>query len=111
AQAMQESGLKLPAVEALDASRGQLAQMGDQLPPPVRLMFSMAEKKAKTVPAPQGAGYWIVWLDDIQEGDAKGNTDLINQTRGGLAQMMGNEYVEQFAAAARKAVKVKRNEA
>ncbi|UUY01525.1 peptidyl-prolyl cis-trans isomerase [Sphingomonas sp. J315] len=34
AQAMQESGLKLPPVEALDASRGQLSQMGDQLPRP-----------------------------------------------------------------------------
>ncbi len=111
AQAMQESGLKLPPVEALDASRGQLSQMGDQLPPPVRLMFSMAEKKAKTIPAPQGGGYWIVWLDDIEEGNAKGNAALIGQTRGGLAQLIGNEYVEQFAAAARKAVKVKRNEA
>ncbi len=111
AQAMQESGLKLPAVEALDASRGQLAQMGDQLPPPVRLMFSMAEKKAKTIPAPQGGGYWIVQLDDIEEGNAKGNAALIGQTRGQLAQLIGDEYVEQFAAAARKAVKVKRNEA
>lgn len=111
AQAMQESGLNLPPLQPLDASRGQLSQMGDQLPPPVRLMFSMAEKKAKTVPAPQGGGYWIVWLDDIEEGNAKGNADLIAQTRGGLAQLIGNEYVEQFAAAARKAVKVKRNEA
>lgn len=111
AQAMQESGLKLPPVEALDASRGQISQMGDQLPPPVRLMFSMAEKKAKTIPAPQGGGYWIVWLDDIEEGNAKGNAALIGQTRGGLAQLVGNEYVEQFAAAARKAVKVQRNEA
>jgi peptidyl-prolyl cis-trans isomerase D len=111
AQAMKESGLNLPAIQPLDASRGQLAQMGDQLPPPVRLMFSMAEKKAKTIPAPEQGGYWIVQLDDIEEGNAKGNADLIGQTRGQLAQLIGNEHVEQFAAAARKAVKVKRNEA
>ncbi len=111
AQAMKESGLNLPAIQPLDASRGQLSQMGDQLPPPVRLMFSMAEKKAKTIPAPQGGGYWIVWLEDIEEGNAKGNADLIGQTRGELSRLIGNEYVEQFAAAARKAVKVKRNEA
>ncbi|WP_066660018.1 MULTISPECIES: peptidylprolyl isomerase [unclassified Sphingomonas] len=111
AQAMKESGLKLPAIQPLDASRGQLAQMGDQLPPPVRLMFSMAEKKAKAIPAPERGGYWIVQLDDIEEGNAKGNAALIGQTRGQLAQLIGNEYVEQFAAAARKAVKVKRNEA
>jgi peptidyl-prolyl cis-trans isomerase D len=111
AQAMKESGLNLPAIQPLDASRGQLAQMGDQLPPPVRLMFSMAEKKAKAIPAPERGGYWIVQLDDIEEGNAKGNAALIGQTRGQLGQLIGNEYVEQFAAAARKAVKVKRNEA
>ena len=111
AQAMKESGLNLPAIQPLDASRGQLSQMGDQLPPPVRLMFSMAEKKAKTIPAPEQGGYWIVQLDDIEEGNAKGNAALIGQTRGQLVQLIGDEYVEQFAAAARKAVKVKRNEA
>lgn len=111
AQAMKESGLNLPAIQPLDASRGQLAQMGDQLPPPVRLMFSMAEKKAKAIPAPERGGYWIVQLDDIEEGNAKGNAALIGQTRGQLAQLIGNEYAEQFAAAARKSVKVKRNEA
>lgn len=111
AQAMKESGLKLPAIRPLDASRGQLAQMGDQLPPPVRLMFSMAEKKAKAIPAPERGGYWIVQLDDIEEGNARGNAALIGQTRGSLGQLIGNEYAEQFAAAARKSVKVKRNEA
>lgn len=111
AQAMKESGLNLPAIQPLDASRGQLAQMGEQLPPPVRLMFSMAEKKAKAIPAPERGGFWIVQLDDVEEGNAKGNAALIGQTRGQLGQLIGNEYVEQFAAAARKAVKVKRNEA
>ncbi|WP_422057806.1 SurA N-terminal domain-containing protein [Sphingomonas sp.] len=111
AQAMKESSLNLPPIQPLDASRGQLAQMGDQLPPPVRLMFSMAEKKAKAIPAPERGGYWIVQLDDIEEGNAKGNAALIGQTRGQLGQLIGNEYAEQFAAAARKAVKVKRNEA
>ncbi len=111
AQAMSETGLKLPALQPLDASRGQIAQMGDQLPPPVRLMFSMAAKTAKTIPAPQGGGYWVIWLDAIQPGDAKGNNELIAQTRGQLGQILGNEYVEQFVAAARKSVKVERNEA
>ncbi|MFN4097313.1 MAG: SurA N-terminal domain-containing protein, partial [Sphingomonas sp.] len=96
ARAMKESGLNLPAIQPLDASRGQLSQMGDQLPPPVRLMFSMAEKKAKTIPAPEQGGYWIVQLDDIEEGNAKGNAALIGQTRGQLVQLIGDEYVEQF---------------
>ncbi len=111
AQALKETGLSLPAPQPLDASRGQVAQMGEQLPPPVRLMFSMAAKTAKTIPAPQGGGYWIIWLDAIQPGDAKGNTALIAQTRAGMSRLLGIEYVEQFVAAARKSVKVERDEA
>lgn len=111
ATALRETGLSLPPVQPLDATRAQLAQMGAQLPPPVRMIFSMAAKKAKMVPAPDGTGYWIVWLDAIQPGDAKGNAPLVAQVRSGLGQMIGDEYAAQFAAAARKAVNVKRNEA
>lgn len=111
ADAMKKSGLTLPALQPLDASRGQLAQMGQQLPPPVRLMFSMKAKTAKLTEAPNGGGYWLVWLGAIQPGDAKGNQPLITQTRSQLGQAIGPEYVEQFAAAVRKAVGVKRDEA
>lgn len=111
ADAMKKTGLALPPLQPLDAVRGQLAQQGMQIPPPVRLMFSMAAKKAKMTEAPNGGGYWVVWLDEIQPGDARGNQGLIAQTRGGLSQMIGSEYLEQFAAAARKSVGVKRDEA
>lgn len=111
AEALRKTGLRVPPAQPLEASRGQLAQMGQQLPAPVRLMFSMAEKKGKMTEAPNGGGFFIVWLDDIEEGDAKGNAELITQTRSQLGQLIGNEYVEQFAATIRKSVQIKRDEA
>ena len=111
AEAMKKTGLALPPLQPLDAVRGQISQQGAQTPPPVRLMFSMAAKKGKMTEAPNGGGYWVVWLDEIQPGNARGNQQLIAQTRNGLAQMIGSEYIEQFAAAARKSVGVKRDEA
>ncbi|ODP36237.1 hypothetical protein BFL28_06760 [Sphingomonas turrisvirgatae] len=111
ADALKKTGLALPPVQPLDARRGQLAQMGAQLPAPVRLMFSMAAKKATLTESPNGEGYWVVWLDEIKSGNAAGNAQLIAQTRGQLGQSLGAEYVEQFAAAVRRAVKVKRDEA
>lgn len=111
ADALKKTGLSLPPLQPLDASRGQLAQMGNQLPAPVRLMFSMAAKKAKLTESPNGEGYWVVWLDQIQSGNAAGNAPLIARTRGELGQLLGGEYVQQFAAAVRKSVKVKRDEA
>lgn len=111
ADAMKKTGLTLPALQPLDAVRGQLAQAGMQIPPPVRLMFSMAAKKAKMTEAPNGGGYWVVWLDEITPGDARNDKALIAQTRGGLTQVIGAEYLEQFVAAARKSIGVKRDEA
>jgi len=111
ADAMKKTGLTLPALQPLDAVRGQLAQAGMQIPPPVRLMFSMAAKKAKMTEAPNGGGYWVVWLDEITPGDARNDKSLIAQTRGGLTQVIGAEYLEQFVAAARKSIGVKRDEA
>ncbi|PKP91231.1 MAG: peptidylprolyl isomerase [Alphaproteobacteria bacterium HGW-Alphaproteobacteria-16] len=111
AEALRKTGLSVPPAQPLEASRGQLAQMGQQLPAPVRLMFSMAEKKGKMTEAPNGGGFFVVWLDDIEEGDAKGNAELITQTRSQLGELIGNEYVEQFAATIRNSVKIKRNDA
>lgn len=111
ADALKKTGLSLPPLQPLDASRGQIAQMGAQLPPPVRLMFSMAARTGKLTESPEGKGYWVVWLNEIQPGDAKGNQPLITQTRAQLGQSLGAEYVEQFAAAVRKTVGVKRDEA
>ena len=111
ADAMKKTGLALPALQPLDAARRQLAQSGMQIPPPVRLMFSMAAKKGKMTEAPNGGGYWVVWLDEIQPGDASKDNELIAQTRSGLTQVVGAEYLEQFVAAARKSVGVTRDEA
>ncbi|MCW4460601.1 SurA N-terminal domain-containing protein [Sphingomonas sp. BT-65] len=109
--AMKKTGLALPPLQPLDAVRGQLSQARMQIPPPVQLMFSIAAKKAKMTEAPNGGGYWVVWLDEIQPGNARGNQGLVAQTRSGLSQMIGSEYLEQFVAAARKSVNVKRDEA
>jgi len=111
AEAMKKTGLAVPEVKPLDAVRGQLAQAGLQIPPPVRLMFTIAAKKAKMTEEPNGGGYWVVWLDEIQPGDASGNKELLAQTRNGLTQVVGAEYLEQFVAAARKAIGVKRDDA
>jgi peptidyl-prolyl cis-trans isomerase D len=111
ADALKKTGLSLPALQPLDARRGQLAQMGAQIPAPVRLMFSMPARRAKLTEAPNGAGYWVVWLDEIKPGDATGNAGLIAQARGEFGQLLGAEYVEQFAIAVRKAVGIKRDEA
>ncbi len=111
AQAMRETGLTLPAAQPLDARRAQLAAAGQQVPPPLALMFSMAPKRAKLLEAPNRAGWFVVYLDAIQGGNAAGNTTLITNVRRGIGSVSGRELSEQFTAAVRGAVGVKRDEA
>ena len=111
ATAMAQIGLTLPPVQTLNATRAELARQGGQLPPPIALMFSMAPKRAKLLEAPNRGGWYIVYLDAIQDGNARGNATLVNSTRQGLGSVSGRELSEQFTAAVRAKVGVKRNDA
>lgn len=111
APAIQAAGARVAPPQSIDVTRRQLAETQQQLPPPVMLMFSMAEKRAKLVPAPNRTGYFVVWLDEIIEGNTPANSPEVMRTRAGLGSVTGREYVEQFAEAARRAVTVTRNAA
>jgi peptidyl-prolyl cis-trans isomerase D len=109
AQALAGSGAKLPAPRPAGARRIDLMQMRDQVPPPIATLFGMAEKRAKVIPAPQGAGWFIVYLDKIVPGDPKAAQPLVAGYQQQLAGVMGDEYVQQFAAAVKAKVGVTRN--
>ena len=62
------------------------------MPAALATLFSMTEKSAKLFEAPNKAGWYVIYLNHIQHGDATGQTDLINQVRTGLGGAIGNEY-------------------
>lgn len=109
--ALSATNLKLPPVQPLKASRAQLAANPRGAPPPLALMFSMAEKKAKLLEAPNDAGWFVIYLDTIDRGNAAGNANVINATRADLGKVIGGEYTQQFAEAVKREVGVKKNAA
>jgi peptidyl-prolyl cis-trans isomerase D len=104
AATMSAAGVSLPAPRRLSLARAQLAANPRGVEPAVALLFSMAPGTAKLLEAPDRSGWQIVKLDGIQRGDARGNPQLVNATRGDLSRSVGTEYAEQFARAARAAV-------
>ncbi|QNA84266.1 peptidylprolyl isomerase [Sphingomonas sp. So64.6b] len=108
-QAFAESGVKTPPVQKLDASRAQLAAAGRQVPPPVALMFSMTEKSAKLLELSENQGWSIVYLRQIERGNAASQPNIVAATRNDLGKVIGREYVEQFSQAVRAQVGVKKN--
>jgi peptidyl-prolyl cis-trans isomerase D len=109
AQALAGSGAKLPAPRPAGARRIDLVQMRDQVPPPIATLFGMAQKRAKVISAPEGAGWFVVYLDTITSGDPKQAAPLVAATQQQLTQVIGDEYVQQFAAAVKAKVGVTRN--
>lgn len=109
AQAFAQAGVRLPQVQPVNARRMEIAQ-GNQVPPPLQMMFSMKKGTAKLLPAPNGAGWFVVHLAQTEAGNAQGQPQLIRATRAQFNQVAGNEYVEQFVRAVERDQKVKRDE-
>ncbi|HEX9947002.1 MAG TPA: peptidyl-prolyl cis-trans isomerase [Allosphingosinicella sp.] len=110
AQAFAQAQVRLPAVQTLTASRREIARQNAQVPPPLAMMFSLPRGKARILAAPDGRGWFVVYLDRIVPGDARKEPGLIQAVRNQFGPILGEEYARQFTAAIRGAVKIERNE-
>ncbi|QGP78777.1 peptidyl-prolyl cis-trans isomerase [Sphingobium sp. CAP-1] len=109
ADAIAQAGVKLPAPQVLGGRRADILR-GQQRPPAeVAILFSMAPNTVKTLPIGQDRGYFVVQLNAIKRGDAKGQPELVNQVRTQLADVIGQEYGQQFERAVEKELNVTRN--
>ena len=96
------------APQPIAVSQLELSRAGPNVPAPIRTLFRLAPGKADLVQGPNGS-WFIIKLEQIQPGDPQLLPVVINGTRSQLARSLGDEYAQQFAAAARDEVKVKRN--
>ena len=55
--------VKLPPVQTLTATRRDIARANAQVPPPMAMMFSLPRGKARLLPAPDGRGWFVVYLE------------------------------------------------
>jgi peptidyl-prolyl cis-trans isomerase D len=110
AKALAETGLKVPPPQPIGGKRADIARGGQQVPPPLALLFSMVEGSTKRLEAGNDQGWFVVKLDKIQRGDAGNQPDLVNAVRQEMSRVAGNEYAEQFTRAVQQHVGVKKNE-
>ncbi|MEW4466714.1 SurA N-terminal domain-containing protein [Parasphingorhabdus sp. JC815] len=111
-KAVADAKVRLPAVESINSTRAELATQSQkgQVPPPLTLMFSMAEGTAKKLKAPQNQGWFIVSLNNINPGDASKQKSLLDATRNQFKNVFGNEYTAQFINAMKADVGVEKND-
>lgn len=111
AQAVSGTGVPLPSSTTLEGRRGELLRDGAQPQPQMAALFELTRGKARVVPAPDNSGWYVVALDGIVAGNAQNQPQLIEATRVQFSPVLGQEYGQQLAAAARKTVGVEINAA
>ncbi|MEE4317231.1 MAG: SurA N-terminal domain-containing protein [Erythrobacter sp.] len=98
--------------EVIDLERRQLlAGRQGNVPPPLVLMFSMAEGSVKLLEAPRDIGWYVISLDRITTDPVEDEPGLLEQTRSQLAPTLAAEYRRQAASAMREEVGTTRNDA
>ncbi len=100
----------LPAPQPIAGRRIDVAQQA-QVPPPVQMFLGLPKGVAKSLAAPNGAGYFIMKVDSITPGDLATVPQLLDATRAQFAQLAPEELSGAFARAAEREVGVKRNPA
>jgi peptidyl-prolyl cis-trans isomerase D len=108
--AFAQAGVKLPALQAVTARRIDIAKPNQPVPPPLAMMFTLPKGRAKLLEAPNGAGWFVVHLENSVPGNAAAAPALVQATRTQFQQILGDEYAAQFSAAVQRQLKVKRNE-
>lgn len=109
AKAVSSASVPLPGIEQIATNRQTIMQQQGRVPPPVALLFSMAEGTTKVLEGPNRTGWFVVHLTKINRGDASKIPELMAATRQQLGQVMADEYGKQLIAAMTAEAKVKRN--
>ena len=110
AEAAKQGGPAVSPVQSFGARRIQLSQVPPQIAAPMQILFSLSAGKSRMGAAPQGAGYFVVRAASITPGNAATQPSLIAQVQASFQEPASQELAEQFLAAVRKDVGIKRNE-
>ena len=97
-------------VGPVGARRIQLSQFQGQVPPPIAMLFSLGQGKARMVAGSKGEGFYVVKVKRIVPGNALNQPQLIGRTQQEMQQSLSQEYGAQFLNAMRQTVGVKRND-
>lgn len=111
AQAMAAAGVSLPPPQTVSLKRQQLEAAEGAVAAPLRLLFAMAPGTAKRVSAPDKRGYGVVVLTKVMPGDPKQAAEAVARSGQQLAEVLGSEYEQQFARAARLSVGTSQDDA
>jgi peptidyl-prolyl cis-trans isomerase D len=108
---VQQANAALPAVQPVASRRIELSQFAGKVPPPLAMLFTLGEGRARMVADPEGRGFYVVKVNKIVPGNALAQPSLISEVQKEFSDALSQEYAQQFMSAIRKEVGIKRNDA
>jgi peptidyl-prolyl cis-trans isomerase D len=112
AQAISQAGIKLPGTKPIpETARAALfaRDPSKPVPAPLVLLFNTPLHAAKVLAAPYKGGWFVLVVDKVDRGDARGNKDIVEKMRSDLGSTFGDEYRQQYVRAMRNDVGTKKN--
>ncbi|MFT4026375.1 MAG: SurA N-terminal domain-containing protein [Novosphingobium sp.] len=101
----------IPPVDQVDMNRQELtAKPGQQIPPPLALLFSMAQGTVKLYPAPRNRGWYLIGVSQILPATVAASDPMIPAARKELGALAGREYADLLRRAIRAEVGVTRKD-
>lgn len=111
AQAVAAASVALPAPRPIAARRLDLQQAPPAMQEPLKLLFTTAPGKSRSVVVPGANAIGVIHVTKIIPGNAMVQPALIARVQSQFQTGATEEYAQQFVAAASKKVGVTRNEA
>ena len=109
-EAAKQAGAHVSPVRPFGARRLQLGQVPPEFQAPMRILFSLTAGKSRMVADPRGVGFFVVRAISITPGNAATQPSLIGQVQSASQQTAAQELAQQFIAAVRRDVGVKRSD-
>lgn len=105
AAAVAAEQVSLPGVAPLRLSRQEIERQ-PRVTRPTILFFSMAKGTTKALEVAEAGAWYVVQLSDVQTQSVPANNPRVAAQRAQLAQLLPDEYTQQFIAAMRREVDV-----
>lgn len=110
AQAFAQAQPRPSPPQSVNMRRLEISQGGQQVPPPLLALFSIPQGRARIIPAPGGAGWFVVHHAQRAAGNAAEQPQLISTTRAEFTRTAAEEVAQQFARAVELRTEIERNQ-
>ena len=101
----------LPPTSPVKVRRASIMREGAQVPPPIRMLFSVPRGEARALALPTGEGFFVVATEAIETVAGADTAMLEAATRAEISQSANLELATSFAQAVRDHIGVKYNHA